>query len=806
MKKLFTLLIVTICSTIIFGQVFDWQWQNPKPHGNALRTVELIAPNTVIAFGDAGTVQKSTDNGNTWQVKYIDQAIREFRGASFVSASVGYACGSDGLLVKTTDGGETFTQLNPGTDVLLYSIAFVDADTGYVGGASGTLLKTTDGGTTWNTIATGITNAIYSVNAPSANAVFFATNSVSSVSYTKKSTDYGATWETITPAGITQTQWSVFFLNATTGWVTVQSNGRVFRTTDGGSSWNESTTNALVVPNYVYFKDANVGLVTNNNNGDVFVSTDGGATWTATPASTEPQYAAFFEGTIAFSVGRSGTCYRSSDGAATFNELSQSVTVTQLRQIKFFNSTTGMATAGSSTAGDSLGFLIKTTNGGDTWEQMPYNFKHLVYSFATPSTNVWYIGRGRNAIFKTTDAGATFVEQPTPVTSATAHFYDIGFTDENNGYAFTSNGAIIKTTNGGTTWENANTPFGTTAVYGGHVFNANKVIAAGGSAKAFMTTDGGANWTAIVTGIPGNFFTTRFLNNDFGIIAGYNSPAPVASKTTDGGTTWIPLSLPSDYDGSSLWSVGFKDTSTFWLGGINGSIYYTTDGGNSWTKSKPVTGNTLYSFAVVGNDMWISGTQGTILKGFVDPLIPVEMVSFNASVSGNSVNLVWKTATELNNKGFEVERKYEAGNWTKIAFVSGNGTTTETNVYSYTDNAVKNGKVSYRLKQVDFDGSFEYSDIVEANIGTPDKFELLQNYPNPFNPTTSIKYTLPAKSKVELRIYNILGKEVANLVNEMQDAGSYEVSFNASGLSSGVYFYELNAGSFNSKKKMVLIK
>lgn len=803
MKKFYTLLIVAICSTMIFGQVFDWEWQNPKPHGNALRAVKIIAPNTVVGFGAAGTVQKSTNNGTTWKVMNVDSLAREFRGAVFTSATVGYACGSSGLLMKTVDGGETFTHLNSGTDVLLYDIDFVDANTGYAGGASGTIIKTTDAGATWSTLTSGVTQAIYCVATPALDAIYFGTASTSSF---RKSTDGGATWTATGPAGVTQSMWGTHFINANTGWVSVQSSGKVFRTTDGGATWNESTTNALIVPNSVYFKDANVGLVTNNNNGIVFVSTDGGATWVESPTGTEPQYGADVVGTTAFSVGRSGTSYLSINEGATFTPLGLSVTYTQLRQIKFFNSTTGLASAGSTTTADSVGFLIKTTNGGDTWEQMPYNFKHLVYSFATPSMNTWYIGRGRNGLFKTTDGGVTYAEQVSPITSATAHFNDISFTDENNGFAFSSGGGIIKTTDGGTTWVNANTPFGTTAVYAGHMFNANKVIAVGGSAKAFMTTDGGTSWNAVSTAIPGNYFTVRFYNNDFGVIAGYNSPTPVASKTTDGGTTWTAFTFPLDFDGSSLWGVGFKNTDIFWLSGINGVIYYTTDGGTTWTKSKPVTGNTLYSFTVVGDNMWLSGTQGTIIKGYVDPAIPVEMVSFNASVSGNSVNLTWKTATEINNKGFDVERKYDGETWNKIAFVAGKGTTTETMVYSYSDNNLKKGNISYRLKQIDFDGSFEYSNIVELEVGAPDKFELAQNYPNPFNPVTLIKYSLAAKSKVELKIYNILGKEVAKLVNEIQDAGSYEVRFNAANLSSGVYFYELNAGSFNSKKKMVLLK
>jgi photosystem II stability/assembly factor-like uncharacterized protein len=800
MKKMLTLLIGLLFINS-YPQTFTWDWLNPKPHGNTMRAVKIIDANTVIAFGAAGTVQKSTDNGTTWSVKNVDTLAREFRAAYFFNSTTGFICGSNGLLMKTVDGGESFTYLNSGVDVLLYDIEFVDANTGYIGGASGTLLKTTDGGATWVPLTSGVTQAIYSIATPAADAIYFGTASTSSF---KKSTDGGATWTTITPTvGMTtQSIWGAHFINATTGWIAVQYLGKVFKTTDGGTTWAESTTNGVIVPNSVYFADANNGVVTANSN-MMFTSTDGGATW-AQIETEDQQYGADISGNNIFTVGRSGTTYKSTDVGTTFALLTSKVTFTQIRMIKFINANLGIGTAGSTTTGDSLGFLIKTTNGGATWSDVGYNFKNIVYSVATPSPTTWYVGRGRNAIFKTTDAGATFVEQTQPIT-ATPNFNDIGFADENNGYAFTSTGGIIRTTDGGTTWENANTPFGTTVIYAGHVFSANKAIAVGGSAKAFMTTDGGTTWTALTTGIPGNFFTVRFYDDNFGVIAGYNTPNPVASKTTDGGTTWIPLTFPVEFDGNSLWGVGFRNSNTYWLSGINGAIYYTTDGGTTWNNTKPATGNTLYSFAVVGDEMWLSGTQGTILKGYSSPFIPVNLVSFSANVVDDQVNLNWKTATETNNKGFEIERNLGVS-WNKISFISGKGTTSEGTSYSYIDNPQTNGLVQYRLKQIDFDGTYEYSNVVEVNIGAPAKFELAQNYPNPFNPVTTIKYSLAVKANVELKIYNILGKEVARLVNENQDAGNYSVEFNATKLSSGVYFYEINAGSFNAKKKMILIK
>lgn len=197
-------------------------------------------------------------------------------------------------------------------------------------------------------------------------------------------------------------------------------------------------------------------------------------------------------------------------------------------------------------------------------------------------------------------------------------------------------------------------------------------------------------------------------------------------------------------------------------------------------------------------------------RGNIYNIIPVEFTGFTASVTNNKVHLQWRTSTEVNNQGFEIERASLSAmpgqGWEKIGFVPGFGTTTEPKSYSFKDIDVMNGLYKYRLKQIDFNGSFEYSDVVEVQINIPDKFVLEQNYPNPFNPSTTIKYQIPNTGFVTLKIFDVLGNEVATLVNEEKPSGEYEVEFGAEELSGGIYFYVLKTGSFKSVKKMIFLK
>jgi len=223
----------------------------------------------------------------------------------------------------------------------------------------------------------------------------------------------------------------------------------------------------------------------------------------------------------------------------------------------------------------------------------------------------------------------------------------------------------------------------------------------------------------------------------------------------------------------------------------------------------------LYIFVLAGNN----GIGGYLAMGMTTP---VELVSFNAAVDSKGILLKWETASELNNLGFEIEKrarsksKDQYSEWLKIGFVPGFGTTTERHNYSYLDEETERGIFQYRLKQIDFDGTFEYSEIAEVENLPAMSFLLSQNYPNPFNPSTSIQYALSSGQFVRLKVYDILGNEVAVLVNEEKPAGNYEVKFSALGgsapgenaytLPSGIYFYTLNAGTFVQTKKMILLR
>jgi len=172
------------------------------------------------------------------------------------------------------------------------------------------------------------------------------------------------------------------------------------------------------------------------------------------------------------------------------------------------------------------------------------------------------------------------------------------------------------------------------------------------------------------------------------------------------------------------------------------------------------------------------------------------------------VILNWKTATEVNNSGFEIQRLVSGKdeNWNKIGFINGNQSSNAPAEYSFTDNTCPAGySLKYRLKQIDNNGNYKYSETLDIN-SIPAEFSLSQNYPNPFNPSTVIKYSVAASDLVTLKLFDLLGRNVRILVNQIQPAGVYEVQFNASDLPGGVYFYNLSSGNFHQTRKLMLLK
>lgn len=235
--------------------------------------------------------------------------------------------------------------------------------------------------------------------------------------------------------------------------------------------------------------------------------------------------------------------------------------------------------------------------------------------------------------------------------------------------------------------------------------------------------------------------------------------------------------------------------------GNHGQLWKSTDNGTTWTpQGNTVNVSSMYPRAistdVTSFSSWTASDANTPL--------PVKLATFNSSVKVRDIKLNWVTAEELNNSGFEIERKTGNSDWIKAGFVNGKNMPSS---YEFTDKNLTTGKYQYRLKQIDFNGNFEYHNldgIVE--IGVPAKFDLSQNFPNPFNPVTNISYQVASAGLVKITVYDMLGKEIKTLVNEFKEPGYYNLNFDAGNLNSGIYFYKMNAGNFSSVKKLVLIK
>lgn len=341
-------------------------------------------------------------------------------------------------------------------------------------------------------------------------------------------------------------------------------------------------------------------------------------------------------------------------------------------------------------------------------------------------------------------------------------------------------------------------------------------------------------------GTAGTVVSGGIVKGSTGATATYNQKNNIVLNNRTGGPAGV---VHTGYFSGATANVGTQD--------IDYNVYFVTDPAAShagWSgvvfsdialykaAAAPNEQNTIFkSVNLVSNtDLHLTGASigdfdlaGIPITGIVDDIdgdlrnttypyrgadegdvpLPVELVNFSVIVAGNTVTLNWTTGTEVNNFGFEVERKSEVTGWTKVGFVPGYGTTSESKNYTFADNNVLPGTYNYRIKQIDHSGTFTYYQLSESvNIAVPEVFELAQNYPNPFNPSTSIKYSIANESTVKLIVFNSIGQEVAQLVNENQKPGSYTLNFDASTLSSGVYFYKLTAGDFIATKKMLLVK
>lgn len=334
-------------------------------------------------------------------------------------------------------------------------------------------------------------------------------------------------------------------------------------------------------------------------------------------------------------------------------------------------------------------------------------------------------------------------------------------------------------------------------------------------------------------GSDGNIYSWGQANNGQignGSASG-NVLVPTAANKPTGVTSWKSYSCGASFE----LAIGSNDTLYAWGYGGTGEMGNGTNSSNNADPVQPSLSSGIvpasvaagHNFGLVVDQSfnvysWGRNTEGELgINNIVSPqktpvqvlgvggtgslILPVELTSFTASVSSEGVVLNWKTATENNNSGFEVERSADNKAFAQIGFVKGSGNSTKETEYSYIDTKVS-GFVYYRLRQVDYNGTAKYSKTIEVHAVQPIAYSLDQNYPNPFNPTTVISYSVAKNGFVSLKVYNMLGQEVANLYQGFQKAGSYKVNFDASKLASGMYLYKLQTNNFTETKKMLLLK
>jgi len=462
--------------------------------------------------------------------------------------------------------------------------------------------------------------------------------------------------------------------------------------------------------------------------------------------------------------GSDNKVYKSTDRGETFTQMG--INVPQATEIKcvivddFNPSTIVVGIEGTTDK------VVKTTNSGISWtvtaDGLSFSYFGIPITQDPTHPDTLYMMNGTN-FSRSTDFGSTWTTISTSVGSNSAPC-DIEVFPDTSIILVGDNGTgIFRSTDYGVTWAQTYSTSGEIPTISVDFQNpgiawATKWSGGGGMLKS---TNFGQSWVLVPYFGSINMWGIHIQESDGNIIlANSYSTAPGSWRSTNAGVTWTPINIPAS---------GYQVISI----------------------------DSMTQFAAQGNGFY---------KLDSPYFIPVELTSFTASLVNGTTTLSWITASELNNLGFDIEKSYDKEKYEKIGFVPGYGTTTESKSYNYSLSNLPSQKTYYRLKQVDFDGTFEYSSSVEVEGVTPSEFVLKQNYPNPFNPSTKIGFTLPTESNVKISIYNLIGQKVAEVVNSKFNAGKHSVDFNASNLSSGIYFYKIEAGSFTSVKKMQLLK
>ncbi len=451
--------------------------------------------------------------------------------------------------------------------------------------------------------------------------------------------------------------------------------------------------------------------------------------------------------------------------------------------------------------------VYRSSDDGASWTQVNNGFAGdtMIVALAISGTTL-FAGDWVNGVFRSTDNGANW----TQVNSGMSDTYisDLLVVGSTLFAGTGDGGKMFRSQNDGTNWEQITNGL---SFYDGTTLTASggNIYLGDNECVIFHSTNNGSNWTQISTGVTGAYISSLVVSGS-NLFAGSGRGVFLS---TNNGTNWTQIN--NGLTDTSVSTLVLSGTDFF--AGTQGGVFHSTNNGANWTQvNGGLIDTNINALAFSGIHLFAGTDTSGVFRGLLSAL-PVELTTFVATAKQNGVELHWRTATEVNNYGFEIEKSRilnsEARSqkseevWNKVGFIEGNGTTNAPKEYSFSDENLSAGNYSYRLKQIDRDGKFEYSQSVEVTIGqTPKEFELSQNYPNPFNPFTVISYQLPVKSHVSLKVYDAIGREVSALVNEMKDAGSYAIQFDASKLSGGVYFYTLRSGNNIQTKKLLLLK
>jgi len=630
-----------------------WNWQNPVPQGNHLQVVQFLDQNVGWAVGWLGTILKTTNGGDSWSMQN-SATTENLYSIHFSDANHGWAVGPNGTIVHTSDGGNVWIMQNSGTQNSLHAVYFADDSHGWIIGRYGMILHTTDGGTTWTQQNSGSANWLISVYFPDLNNGWI-TGESGIVLHTNNG---GNTW-VIQNSGTNSWLSSVFFINSTHGWL-AGSPGIIRTTSDAGVTWTGQASGTSEELRNIQFLNNSEGWIVGNN-GTFLKTSDGGNVWTPQNSGTSENlyWINFIDASNGWIVGRNGTILFTSDSGDNWNLQSHGI-LEYFPAVCFVDNNIGWV------AGDN-GTILNTINGGTSWNQQISGTSENIRSICFIDENVGFVSGYNGTILKSADGGNNWIAL---ISGSSESIYSLSFIDNNTGWGVGSNGTIFSTTDGGNTW-NQQVSGVTSTLRSVTFIDNNSGWISGISGTILHTTNGGGTWFTQSSGTTERLWSIFFSDNQNGWIAGDNG---TLLHTANGGISWISQTIATtDY----LSALYFINNELGWVVGEAGNIFHTATGGSEWFLQNSRTTNNLEGlFFNDDQNGWVVGNGGVILHtidGGDTPVIPLlqfssdilnypqtspgsntDMVLFIQNHGSSNLNISSKTISGINNTEFSV--------------------------------------------------------------------------------------------------------------------------------------------------------